>query len=188
MTDTKGNIYTLSALKQVGKFLALFFLFYYTCRLVIGISTPGNYYISFVAKYLDYIALIRKSLIYGAEIIAHCFGYVTEIRPGYWVRVVYGRGVIVSYSCVGYGVYSFWCAYVISVSSTTTGRKLRWIFGGLLLLWLINVLRIGLFLVSLNKRWPMPFGLDQHTIFNILAYTAIFVMIFFHEKSLRNSS
>jgi hypothetical protein len=51
-----------------------------------------------------------------------------------------------------------------------------------LLLYTINQLRIGLFLVAINKGWKMPLGWDHHTWFNIVAYTAIALMIWAFEK------
>jgi exosortase/archaeosortase family protein len=82
--------------------------------------------------------------------------------------------------CVGYGVMSFWTAFTLA-SDRSWKMRLAWLAGGLVLLWLINVIRIGLFLVAINKGWPMPFGLDHHTLFNIFAYGAIALMIWRFE-------
>jgi exosortase/archaeosortase family protein len=65
-------------------------------------------------------------------------------------------------------------------------RKLIWIILGLLLLYTINQLRIGLFLVAINKGWKMPLGWDHHTWFNIVAYGAILIMLFFLGKAGNN--
>jgi exosortase/archaeosortase family protein len=83
--------------------------------------------------------------------------------------------------CVGYGVYSFWAAYVIA-GDDSIGRKIKWVTGGLLLLWAINVIRISGVLVAINRHWAMPLGIDHHTWFNIFAYAAIFGMMYFFER------
>jgi exosortase/archaeosortase family protein len=85
-------------------------------------------------------------------------------------------------SCVGYGVYSFWIAFV-AANQGTIYKKMRWIIVGIFLLWLINVLRITLLLVAVNNGWPMPLGIDHHTWFNIAAYLLIFIMIFKYDRT-----
>jgi exosortase/archaeosortase family protein len=98
------------------------------------------------------------------------------------IRITGGRAVIVSMSCVGYGVYSFWIAFVIA-NKGRFWKKARWIIVGLLGLWFINGIRITLFLAAINKDWPMPLGLNHHTWFNIAAYLLIFIMIWLYDRS-----
>jgi exosortase/archaeosortase family protein len=81
-------------------------------------------------------------------------------------------------------VYSFWIAFV-AANKGKLSKKILWIVCGVLALWLINVIRITLFLTSINKGWPMPLGIDHHTWFNIFAYLLIFVMIWMYDRSFR---
>lgn len=148
---------------------------------MIGLAAPGNHYSPFIDHYLDYVAGIKISLMRGASLVASMFGYQTYDIPNYGIRVPGGKGVIIAYDCVGYGVMSFWLAFVIA-SEGSWKRKLAWCLGGLLLIWVINVFRIGLYLVALNRHWLMPLGLDHHTWFNIFAYIAIFILIWRHSK------
>jgi exosortase/archaeosortase family protein len=83
-------------------------------------------------------------------------------------------------------VYSFWIAFVAANKGRVL-KKTLWIVFGLLGLWLINVIRITLFLTAINKGWPMPLGIDHHTWFNIFAYLLIFLMIWFYDRSFRDS-
>jgi exosortase/archaeosortase family protein len=78
-------------------------------------------------------------------------------------------------------VYSFWIAFVIANKSSFS-RKLVWILIGLFMLWTINVIRISLFLVAVNKHWKMPLGINHHDWFTIVAYLVIFLMIFAFDK------
>ena len=87
-------------------------------------------------------------------------------------------------SCVGYGVYSFWIAFV-AANRGSLAKKLAWISLGLLALWLINDIRITLFLLAINKGWPMPLGIDHHTWFAIFAYLLIFILIALYDRSLK---
>lgn len=101
------------------------------------------------------------------------------------LRIRGGRAIIIAMSCVGYGVYSFWIAFV-AANTGTFWKKTRWIFIGLLMLWFINVIRITLFLLAINKGWPMPLGIDHHTWFTIVAYGMIFILIWLYDKNSGN--
>lgn len=164
------------------KFIGIFCLCYFGTLAIIGIAAPGGYYSSFVEKHLDYVSWIKQSLIDATGFILSLFQVSTHKEPGFLIRITGGRGVIIAMGCVGYGVYSFWIAFV----AANTGRlwkKIKWIVGGLVLLWLINVIRITLFLVAINKGWPMPLGIDHHTWFNIVAYLLIFILIWLYDRS-----
>ena len=120
-------------------------------------------------------------------IILSLFQISTDIEPGFLIRFRGGRGVIIAMDCVGYGVYSFWIAFVIANKGSFL-KKIKWIIAGVAALWLINVLRITLFLTSINQGWPMPLGIDHHTWFNICAYLLIFFMIWLYDKSYKKST
>ncbi len=165
-----------SFLVFVVKFLLIFAFFYLGTIAVIGYAAPGNRYSPFIDHYFDYVSGLKITLMKGAAVIASVFGYHTIEMPGYIVRVPAAKGVIIAYDCVGYGVMSFWIAFVLA-SEGTWKKRLLWLFGGLLFIWIINVIRIGMYLVALNKGWPMPLGFDHHTWFNVFAYGGIFLMI-----------
>lgn len=164
-----------------AKFLLLFALFYYGTLAVIGLSAPGRYYSPFVEKYLDYITWIKWSLLLGTKFFLSLFGLPAYIEPGFIMRGHNGNSVLLAMDCVGYGVYSFWAAFVIA-SDGTVSKKIKWVTGGLLLLWCINILRISGVLVAINNNWAMQLKIDHHTWFNIFAYAAIFTMMYFFER------
>lgn len=149
---------------------------------MIGIAAPGGWYIPFVHNYLDYVSWLKMSLIHATGFILSLFHVSTHIEPGFTIRYTGGAGVIIAMDCVGYGVYSFWIAFVAANKGKIT-KKISWIVFGLLALWLINVIRITLFLTSINKGWPMPLGIDHHTWFDIFAYLLIFLMIWWYDRS-----
>ena len=171
----------------VIKFIALFTIIYFGLQIWIGLSIPGGSYSAFIDQNFDFFHLLRLSLIKGAKLIATIFGYDTVEEPAYLIRVTNGRGVIISYGCAGIGIISFWAAFVLA-NKINFKKKIIWLFTGLVIIWIINVTRIGLFLVALNKKWPMPFGIDHHTLFNIAAYGAILIMMYFLDKKTRRHS
>lgn len=171
---------------EVARFILVFVLafcfFYYGTILMIGLASEDGYYSKFVHDHLDYVSWLKISYIKGTGMIMNLLGYETNRESGFLIRILNGRGVIIAYDCVGYGVMSFWAAYVLSCKSAFT-RKLLWLFIGLFSLWFINLWRISLFLLAINKGWKMPLGIDHHTWFNIIAYLFIFLMIYFFEKN-----
>ncbi len=164
------------------KFLGIFCLCYFGTLAIIGLAAPGNYYSPFVAKNLDYVSWIKLSLLKGTGFFLSLFSIKSHSEPGFLQRINNGRGVIIAMDCVGYGVYSFWIAFV-AANKGKWARKLLWIITGVIALWLINVIRISLFLVAINRNWRMPLGIDHHTWFNIAAYILIFMMIWLYDRS-----
>jgi exosortase/archaeosortase family protein len=148
---------------------------------IIGLAAPGGHYSTLVAKYLDYVSWIKVSLMNATGLFLSVFNIPTHTEPGFLIRINGGRGVIIAMSCVGFGVYSFWISFV-AANNGKFWKKIRWIIIGLFALWLINDIRITLFLLALNKGWPMPLGIDHHTWFNIFAYLLIFIMIGLYDR------
>ena len=169
------------------KFLGIFCLLYFGTLAVIGLAAPGSYHILFIEKYLDYVSWIKRSLINATALTLAVFHIPTVKEHGFALRITGGRGIIISMSCVGYGVYSFWIAFVLA-NRGSTRKKCAWVSLGLLALWIINDIRITLFLLAINKGWPMPLGLDHHTWFTIFAYLLIFILIALYDRSLKRDA
>nr|WP_262714425.1 exosortase/archaeosortase family protein [Ginsengibacter hankyongi] len=142
-------------------------------------------YSPFVEKYLDYVSWLKNSLINATAGILSIFNIQTLREPGFVLRIKGGRGVLIAMNCVGYGVYSFWIAFV-AANTATFWKKARWMLAGLLILWFINVIRITLLLLAINKGWPMPLGIDHHTWFTIAAYGMIFILIWLYDRKSGN--
>ncbi len=166
------------------KFIAIFCICYFGTLAIIGLSAPVGYYSPFVSKYLDYVKWIKLSLMSATGLLLSIFSIETHTEPGFLIRINGGRGVIIAMDCVGYGVYSFWIAFVTANNGQIL-KKILWIISGVVALWLVNVIRITLFLTAINRGWPMPLGIDHHTWFNIAAYLLIFLMIWLYDRSFR---
>ena len=164
------------------RFLLVFAICYYGTLGVIGLTVPGGYYSPFVNHYLDYIGWIRSSLLHGSQTVLSFFGVDTYFASDYNLRQVNGRGIKIVYECVGYGIMSFWIAFVVA-SEGSFKKKITWIIAGLLFIWLLNITRLSLLLVATNKGWPIPLGWDHHTWFNIFAYCSIFIFIYIFNRS-----
>ena len=163
------------------KFILTFCILYFGTQVIIGLSAAGGYYSGVVHNYLDYPSGIRSMLLYGSKIVLSVAGYKTNLHDTYFITLNGGRGVKLVYSCLGVGVLSFWTAFVVANKGGIV-NKLAWIIGGYLLLCLINIGRIILLLMSINRQWTMPFNMNNHTLFNVVAYAAIFTLIYFFDR------
>lgn len=182
-----GNVSILTSekispfLKYLFKFIIAFCIFYFGTIAIIGLAAPGGYYIPFIDHYFNYVSWLRSSLLYGAKTILSIAGFKTYVWDIYNLRVQNGRGVHIGFDCLGYGVFSFWIAFIIA-NKRGWIKKTKWIAGGFFLIWMINISRISFLLIAINKHWSMPLGLDHHTWFNIAAYGCIFIMIYFFDR------
>lgn len=159
---------------------------YYGSQAIIGLSAKGGYYNSFVAEYLNYPLALRKALLHTSGAILDLLGYQSEIVEPFKVKLVNGRGVKIVYSCLGIGLFSFWAAFIFANKSSLR-RSILFLFAGLLFIFLINVLRLVLLCIAVNKNWNMLFGLDHHTLFSIASYTLIILLILAFDISEKNS-
>jgi len=163
------------------KFIAVFCLLYFGTKAVIGLTVPGGYYSAFISHYLNYPAWLRYSLLYGSHLMVAFFGFNTYLPDGYHVRMVNGHGVRLVYACLGYGLLSFWVAFVYAGKEHVVS-KLKWIAAGCVIIWLINVLRISLILMATNNNWHFNMPVNQHTLYNLVVYASIFLMAWLFKK------
>lgn len=169
-------------IQYLVKFLGAFLLLYYGTKAIIGLTVPGGHYSPFIAQYLDYPSLLRSSLLNGTRLLVAVFGFSAYLRDAYHVTIINGRGVHLVYSCLGYGLLSFWIAFIFA-NRGSFFKKVKWIFSGCMLIWLINVIRITLVLIAANKNWALPMTMEHHTIYNILVYSCIFLLIWLFHRS-----
>lgn len=167
-------------IKYLFKFILSFCVLYYGTIAFIGISSPGGFYISFADKYINYVAWLRAGLLYCSKIVLQFAGFQVYLPDVYTIKIQGGNAVHIGYDCIGYGVLFFWIAFVFA-NTIPFVNKIKWMVGGVLVIWTINVVRVCLLLVAINQQWKSPFNFDNHTWFNIVAYIAIFTMIYFFD-------
>lgn len=167
-------------------FIGTFSVFYLASRFLRGLAIPGNYYSAFVDQYFDIAHFFKVILVKGAGLLLSLFN-VENYDNKYVLRLPLGRGIIMSDSCIGFGVMSFWIAFVVA-SGNSVKHTLGWICLGLFLIYIINITRVALLLLAINRNWGIPIELDHHTWFNIAAYLLIFTMIYFFNKQTSNAT
>ncbi|MES2431352.1 MAG: hypothetical protein V4556_10465 [Bacteroidota bacterium] len=170
-------------IKYLTKFILVFCILYYGTIAFIGItSAGGDYYWEFADKYLNYVSWLRYMLMNSSKFFLSLIGFHTNIVNDVWLYSNNGSGVHIGYDCIGYGVIFFWVSFIIA-NPAPFKRKLKWIIGGIIVIWIINVLRVSLLLLAIHNNWKVFFSINNHTAFNIVAYSAIFTMIYFYDRS-----
>lgn len=167
-------------------FAAIFIFCYFGALFITGVSIKGGLYSPFIEQYFNLSAWLRSSLIVATKFFVSIFNIQAVRTSDYVLRVPTANGIRIVYSCLGFGVMSFWIAYIVATAAKIK-KKIIWLIVGLFLIWFINVSRISMVLISGNRGWKFPLGLDHHTWFNIVAYLAIFTMMFFFEKSIKKT-
>jgi exosortase/archaeosortase family protein len=164
------------------KFLSLFLGFYYFSIAFNGIVSPeGGLYSAFLDHYLNYIAWIRESNIYVSNVMTNALGTRSFISGPQMINIAGGTEVEIWLPCLGFGIMSFWGAFVI-VNAGTLKRKLLWAFAGIFAIWFINCCRITLLLIALDNNWRQMGSIDHHDMFNIVSYSCIFLMMYFYTR------
>ncbi len=164
-------------------FIILTTVFYYFNLGYIAITDrQGLIYSDFLTKHLDYISWVRSSIVHTSQIIAQIFGVDCYITDTYVVKSYTGAYVSVGFPCVGYGVTSFWLAFVIAQGNCWK-RTVFWCVIGAIALWLINCIRVAILLLAYNERWHVNRFADHHTTFNIISYLLIILMTYIYYRS-----
>ncbi len=149
-----------------GLFLFLFLLLYGFNLLFIGITSPGNYYSPWLDQHLNYIRSFRHLLLNISARILRSSGF-TVYTDDITLLVKSRGGIRLVYSCLGFGVMSFFAAFVIAWPKRTQ-KKLLFLICGLLLIQVLNVLRFIL-IALYYKSYPKSI-IDHHDLFNIILY------------------
>jgi exosortase/archaeosortase family protein len=158
-----------------SKFLMLFIAFYGFNILFIGITAPGKIYLPWLAENLNYIQAWRRFDLQSTAAILHSLGYHTT-KNGFTLAVAGHAGFKLVYSCLGYGLMSFYAAFVIAWPKTLFQRATMLICG-LAAIQLLNLIRF----LCISLYWKpgfKDFWLDHHTMFNITIYVGILAALY----------
>ncbi|NTS43796.1 hypothetical protein HRG84_23140 [Flavisolibacter sp. BT320] len=169
-------------LVYTGRFLGLFAILFYGTEAVIAFASPGDHYWPWLANNLNFIPPFRMFLMRSAQALLAAGGWQTGITDAHTLAFPGGASVRMVYSCLGYGVLSFWIAFIFA-NRGSWQKKSAWMLAGALALVGINIVRIALILLAAQKGWAIPLGWDHHTWFNIVAYLLIFAMIWGYDRS-----
>jgi exosortase/archaeosortase family protein len=164
------------------KFLVLLLGMYYFHIAFHGITSPeGGYYNHFLDQNLNYIAWFRFSILKMAQLFLNLFEIETYQVGTQILRSTSGNGVNIWLPCLGLGIISFWLAFVLA-QNTSWKPKMIWSISGLLSIWLLNCLRIGVLMLSMERNWAGFKTIDHHDLFNYLCYAVIVAFIYAYNR------
>lgn len=174
-----------SYLKFPLRFFAVYLPLHFMYLVVISASHPlGKLYSPFVIDYLNVINGLRNVLLTGITWLLRAFQYAPFYIGETGIRLPGGGQVNLNNACLGWGVMAFWIAFVFA-NSGTAKSKAKWMMIGIVSICLINIVRIAVLLVALNKKWNAFINIDQHTMFNIIGYALVFGLMYLFIKSSR---
>ena len=168
----------VSPVKFVLLFIALFAVFYYFNIFYFGLTSPGNHYSAFLAKYLNYISGLRWLLLKGSAQVLVWLGF-TVITNDYELLVPGHPIIQLVYSCLGLGVMSFFAAFVLAYPIKFKS-KIGFLLGGLLGIQVLNIARFVLLALFWTRNENRV--IDHHAIFNIIVYVLIAITLYFWVK------
>ena len=163
------------AYKFVVIFLSIYFLLDYFTLFYMGITAPGNFYNSFIDTHLNYVRGLRHILIDTTAGLLRTQGYQVTTSDTFLHAYNVG-GFNIVYSCLGFGIMSFFLAFVIAYPKSL---KSKLIFApiGLTIIQCLNITR--LYLLTIYWRKSIFIGkIDHHTLFNIILYLILLLMIY----------
>jgi exosortase/archaeosortase family protein len=140
-----------------------------------GITAPGNFYSSFLDNNLNYVRAFRHFLIAATAGLLRMQGYQVSTSDTFLHAYNVG-GFNMVYSCLGFGIMSFFIAFVIAYPKSI---KSKIIFApiGLVIIQCLNISR--LYLLTLYWRQSIFVGnINHHTLFNIVLYLMLLIMIY----------
>src|SRR5579872_2779005 len=159
-------------------FLSLFLLFYYFNIFFFGLTFRGHYYQQFLDKNLNYIKLLRHFLLYSTAQSLALIGFSPITNDTELLLVGHGT-ISLNYSCLGFGIMSFFTAFVIAYPGRFS-RKLLFALTGDITIQFLNICRF----VLLALFWKRGKGviIDHHTAFNIVIYLLILISLYVWVK------
>ncbi len=180
--------YNSTFIKYTAKLLLLYFIFDYGTTLFIGVTgTGGRYYSYTLDHYFNYVSWLRNIILHGSNSMMHLLRFDTTIVSEYLIGIKHGAAVQLVYSCLGYGVLSFWAAFIIANKGTLKFKAI-WLCFGFFVIIFSNIVRVCILLISKQQKWYKPFEFDHHTTYNIIAYLLVLMLMFFFLKVLKQKS
>jgi exosortase/archaeosortase family protein len=160
-----------------------FFVFYFGIKGFIGITAKGGYYNAFLDEHANFVVWYRNFLFTGTKIILQTFGYTANVLSEFVIQINGSNKVVLIYSCLGYGVISFWIAFVISNEGSLL-NKMLWIIGGITAFSVLNMCRIAIILIANYKNYTPALPIDHHALFNICSYILIGFFMYVYARSI----
>ena len=161
---------------NILRFLLVFFVLKFTFNAYIGILSPGGkVYSPFLQHYANLPAWFTYLICKCAKGLLQLGGYSVYQKAMNNVTISGSRGINIIWACLGFGVMSFWTAFVWAHTATRR-YKCKWTVIGILLITGINIIRIALIALGFHHNWKAFNAIEPHFAFNVVSYIAIILL------------
>ena len=161
---------------NIPLFLISFLVLYYGFYGLIGLTTPGGkIYSHFLHNYFNMPDWLTIVVVKASVLLLKITGYDVYQKSPINITIQGSRGVNVAWGCLGAGVMFLWFAFIIAHKAKLE-YKLKWIFTGIVLIYLFNTLRIAGILLSFYYHWYYMQSFNAHTTFNNLTYIIVIIL------------
>lgn len=161
---------------NIARFLLIFLIIHFLFYAYIGILSPsGKTYSPFLNRYANIPAWFTYFICKSAKGLLQLMGYSVYQKAANNVTISGSRGINIIWACLGFGVMSFWTAF-IAAHKATIKYKSKWIAIGILLITGINILRIALIALGFHHNWKAFNAIEPHFAFNVVSYIAIIAL------------
>ena len=152
-------------------------------------SLGGKTYSPFLDHYLNVTSWFTWLIAKAALLLLKLTGFTVYQHAPNNVTIAGSRGVTILWACLGFGVMSFWTAF-ITAHKADWRFKVKWCLAGICIIIALNILRIVLIAVANHYHWLTITSLEPHEAFNIASYLLLFVLLFWfvqHYKQYEKS-
>ena len=154
-------------------FLIIFAALYYSFIAYIGIVSPGGKgYSPFLNHYLNIPAWLTYFMCTSAKTLLQFGGYDVYQKAPNNVSIHGSLGVNIIWACLGYGVMSFWVAFIAAHKARWL-YKIKWIGIGIASIVVINIIRIASIPLAFHYNWKRYTAIEVHFLFNVVCYILI---------------
>ena len=161
---------------NILRFLFVFFILKLCLNAYIGILSPGGKaYSPFLQQYANVPAWFTYFICKCAKGLLQVMGYSVYQKALNNITIRGSRGINIIWACLGFGVMSFWTAF-ITAHTATWKYRLKWIMIGIFLITGINIIRIALIALGFHYNWKAFNAIEPHFAFNVVSYIAIFIL------------
>jgi len=174
-------------------FLLYFTILYYGFYIYVGITTPdGRLYASFLHNYFNVPYWLSIIVTKGSELFLQIMGYDVYQKNPVNVTIRGSSGANIAWGCIGVGVLVVWFSFV-AAHRADIKYKLKWIVWGVGLIFLFNIIRISIIILSYYYNWAYFKSFNAHSTFNNITYVIIFILMIifvirFNRKEKRKSA
>jgi len=158
------------AIGYAFRVLFFYFLLSYATDAYIALVDPdGKYNFSDTLGKVNFVTLLRSSILYPAEWLLKLFGYPTFITT-FNVGIMGSGGVKMVYSCIGIKALIA-LTVVVACFPAKAKSKLLFLLMALPVMHLLNIIRVTI-LAVLNK-FSYTLSLEHHEVYNTIIYAYI---------------